>query len=344
MIDLSKLYVRRATIDDAEQLLNWKNEEAVRKFSIVSKNPILWGDHLAWLTARLNDKYTMLYVITDGERDYGDIRFDVFEDEIEVSIRIDKRFRYQGVGRTILRIVGDEVQKQSKKKLTAKIVQGNAPSRTIFVKNEFSIDGIRNGVYYLSRPVIRKVSAVLLKYKRDKELKAVEKDLRQYKFIDEVLVWDNSNGDNVINYGRYLMASQARNTAIYTQDDDCIIENLPEIFRRFDGTKLVNGMKAERMPFYRGKDTILGWGGFFMIDWAFVLQRYIKAYGKDFIFYRETDRIFTALIEVEKETVAAKVKDFPSAMAPFSLSLQSDHEAARALALQRCADISGVRV
>lgn len=185
------------------------------------------------------------------------------------------------------------------------------------------------------------VTACLLNYKRPKELTAIIESLQRLSFINEILVHDNSTGENVINYGRYVAARRASNPIIYTQDDDCIVQNVGAMYRSFDGSRLVNGMKRDRMPFYRGKDTMLGWGAFFRVEWIAVLDRYIARFGKDHLFYRETDRIFTALLEVPRLTVAAKVRDFPSANAPFSLSRQPDHESAKSQALERCRALLG---
>lgn len=184
-----------------------------------------------------------------------------------------------------------------------------------------------------------KVTAVLLRWKRHDELREIEAHLRTFPFIGEVIIWDNTRGENFINFGRYLAAAEAENETIYTQDDDCIIENVEELFNVYEShnrTKLVNGMKRERMAFYRGRDSMMGWGGFFERSWVSCLTGYVHKYGRDQVFYRETDRIFTSLLRVERVTMVADVRDFPSAMAGHSLSLQGDHENMKSIALHRC--------
>lgn len=191
---------------------------------------------------------------------------------------------------------------------------------------------------------MKKVTAVLLRWKRHKELEKIEAHLRTFPFIDEIIIWDNSNGQNVINYGRYLGAIDAKNETIYTQDDDCIIENVEELYENYvahEGLRLINGMKKERIPFYRGRDSMMGWGAFFERSWISCLELYVNKYGKDAVFYRETDRIFTSLLRVPRVTMIADVKDFPSAMAGHSLSLQRDHETMKALALYRAQLLRG---
>ena len=186
-----------------------------------------------------------------------------------------------------------------------------------------------------------KVSAVLLKYQRFEELDQIVENLRQYPFIDDIVIHDNSGKDNVKMYGRYFATRHAKHDLIYTQDDDCIVENLQELYDTFCKNlykTLVNGMKPERLQFYIGSDTLIGWGTFFDRRWLWCLKIYLEKYGMDSIFLRETDRIFSTLnrIEVGRVTVPAKIKDFPSSMSKQSLSLQAEHEQSRLIAVKRC--------
>lgn len=188
-----------------------------------------------------------------------------------------------------------------------------------------------------------KVSAILIKYQRIDELAKIIETLKQYPFIDEILIHDNTK-QNIKMYGRYYAVRRARNQMIYVQDDDCIVGNLNQIYNYFvkgKCTELVNGMKPERAPFYAGLDTLVGWGAFFNKDWIGVLDWYLDKYGMDQIFLRETDRIFTSLCRAvaPRVTVPAVIMDFPSAMSPNALSLQREHEQSRAEAVSRCKEI-----
>lgn len=329
------LNVRRATIDDAMDLLRWKNEADTRKFSIIAKDEIKVEDHLKWLSRILQDPNVRLYVIVKDSCPVGDIRFDI-SDEVEISVRIDKPYRNQGIGSWAVGNIGPMEMADIKKPFMAKIVEGNGASMRIFTKNGFTLTRHENGVSYLVRPYVRKVTAILTKYKRPKELEQIIANLKKYDFIDEIHICDNTK-DNLICYARYEQMRYARNDTIYIQDDDCIIEDITELYSHYNGTRLINGFKAERMHFYQGKDTILGWGAFLDRNWTYgPMARYIETYGKDYLLMREADRIFTALMNVAKMTVPVFVRDFPSAMATYALSLQRDHEQYKALALRRC--------
>jgi hypothetical protein len=182
-----------------------------------------------------------------------------------------------------------------------------------------------------------KISAVLINYNRPRELEEIKKHLSGYSFIDEIIVRDNA-ADNLISYGRYVAMREARNPIIYFQDDDCIIGNLQKLYDEFcnyHGQVFVNGMKAERMQFYNGPDSMCGWGAFLYKDWVWVLDLYIQKYGIDYVLMREADRIFTMLMRVPRRTIVADVKDFPSAMSPDALSLQLNHEDYKRIAIER---------
>ena len=77
------------------------------------------------------------------------------------------------------------------------------------------------------------VTACLITYKRPKNLSKIVEHLLKYEFIDEIIIQDNDKRENLRCYGRYTSAIKAKNDIIYTQDDDCIVYNLEEIYEKF---------------------------------------------------------------------------------------------------------------
>lgn len=177
------------------------------------------------------------------------------------------------------------------------------------------------------------VTAVLLKWQRPDELKQIEAHLKTMLYIDEVIVWDNTK-ENYINYGRYLGAIEAKNDIIYTQDDDCIVRNLPDLLSKWDGTQIVNLLKPSHIPLYINH-TMAGWGMLFNRHWAECLESYIDKYGEDYIFRRECDRIFSILSPVPFKTYEGDIVDFPSAYNHNALYQQSNHESSKHIAIER---------
>ncbi len=198
--------------------------------------------------------------------------------------------------------------------------------------NSAHFSAVRGRSEFLNDPHKEKVSAVLVKWKRTNELEQIVDHLRGIGFIDEIIVWDNT-AENRVCYSRYLAAiTKARNDTIYVQDDDCIVENIPEIYSTFDGGHLSNGIKPERVIEYanqRGQEpyiTLVGWGAFFKKDWVSCLDRYLEKYGEDDVLHREADRIFTYLLARHHNTIEARIRDLPSASGEMALYLEHDHK------------------
>lgn len=120
--------LRKVTLRDAKQLLEWKNEAETRRFSIVTHNKIKWKDHLRWLRQRLEREE--FYIITDGLKNYGDLRFE----EGEVSIRIARAERKKKIG-----VWAIKKAQTMYSQLTAKIVVGNIASLNLFMGRGFRI-------------------------------------------------------------------------------------------------------------------------------------------------------------------------------------------------------------
>ncbi len=175
------------------------------------------------------------------------------------------------------------------------------------------------------------VTAILLKYHRPDEIEVIKKRLESYDFIDEILVHDNTK-TNIMCYGRYVTAVKAKNSTIYVQDDDCIVD-VQKLYDHYDKTKMVNGMKEEALSAYMGKDSLVGWGAFFEKGWIEVFDKYISKYGEDDVLIRESDRIFTSYIP--RETYVIDVQDFPSAWSDDALWNQPEHLNFKQKALDR---------
>ena len=175
------------------------------------------------------------------------------------------------------------------------------------------------------------ITAVLTTFDRAEEVRQVEKHLRATGLFRDVLVWRNTHSDNRMVYGRYLAASQARTPLIYTQDDDCLVDNIAELIAAFDGEHLVSAMKPDAIARYeeqrrrRAQVTLLGWGSVFRREWISVLDRYISRYGVDELLLREADRVFTLLLDRPHHVVPAKIHEFTCARDPRALSMQKSH-------------------
>lgn len=104
-------------------------------------------------------------------------------------------------------------------------------------------------------------------------------------------------------YGRYLATAYATNELIYTQDDDCIVKNVPELYERFMSNKpgitagLADkpGSRHYEVEAHKTPWIALGWGAFFLKSSVGVLDKWKSKYGEDELLIRKADRIFTVL-------------------------------------------------
>lgn len=179
------------------------------------------------------------------------------------------------------------------------------------------------------------ITAVLTKFKRHNEVSAIKKHLERFSFIDEVLIRDNSS-ENLMSYGKYLLIPKAKNDTIYYQDDDCIVNNLEELVKEYDGTMVTN-IKGSHFGMYQGKDSMMGWGCIFDKKHVARLEDYTMKYGVDDILLREADRIFTCL--VPHRNILADVTDFPSCDAEYALYKQPNHQECKREAIRRACAI-----
>lgn len=195
----------------------------------------------------------------------------------------------------------------------------------------------------------KSVSACLLSWKRPHNIARIVARLRQCKFIDDILIWNNnpeitlvievkgvqiiSSDQNCVTYGRYLCAQQAKHSIIYTQDDDCLVHNISELYESFlaNPDRITHGLEPLHLlenasNFYgRAQMALVGWGAFFHKNWVDVLQIYKTQFGKDEILIRKADRIFSILLNRRHQSVLANITNLGGASGPEALSVLDDH-------------------
>ena len=186
-----------------------------------------------------------------------------------------------------------------------------------------------------------KATAVLLNYKRPDELKRIRIELeKQTDYIDEIIIWDNSKS-NIRMYGRYLCALEAKNETIYTQDDDCLVHNIPELFSLYNGTQIVNNMIEGHLKSHATMNhTLLGWGSLFNRSWIKYLNQYIRIYGMDDLFFSKTDRLFTGLFG-KWCSILGKIEQLPASGKSMAIHLQEGHKERCKAAMQKIDNLRG---
>ena len=166
---------------------------------------------------------------------------------------------------------------------------------------------------------------------RIEELGKIVARLIQVEEIDEIIIQRGDVGP----FRRY--EANTKNDIIYTQDDDCTTD-VEKVISRYDKDFVVCGMTEERRPLYeKTREKLVGWGAVFHKNKLEVLKKYIDKYGKDDIYKRESDRIFTYLNQCRMERVVPI--HFDSATSGNAMSLEPSHDNSRQEAVDRCKEI-----
>jgi RimJ/RimL family protein N-acetyltransferase len=129
------LFIRPAKIEDADNLLKWKNDPVMRKYSIVSNKAITKRSHIKWLEKNLDN----IFILNDGTGDIGDVRLD----EKYIAIKLAPEARGKGYGATA-------INHFKYPGVLAKIVDGNVASMKTFINCGFNViaHDIENDIGY----------------------------------------------------------------------------------------------------------------------------------------------------------------------------------------------------
>ncbi|ABF71277.1 pXl [Rhizobium phage 16-3] len=88
---------RKATINDAKMLFDWRNDPDTRAMSR-DTSELVWDNHVAWLSRRLEREDHGLYIAERGGEPVGTVRLD----HDEISYTVSPSHRRQGVGEAML--------------------------------------------------------------------------------------------------------------------------------------------------------------------------------------------------------------------------------------------------
>lgn len=125
---------RPATIEDAQMLLDWRNEPSTRSASR-NKDEISWPEHISWLSKTLAREDRKLLIVEHGDIPVGTARWDqLAEDKWEVSITVNPALRGQGLARGVLRAAEEVLEIKTPTQLVAAIHLDNAASRSLFAQ------------------------------------------------------------------------------------------------------------------------------------------------------------------------------------------------------------------
>lgn len=132
--DVEGRLLRPAAGEDAERLFSWRNDESVRAVSQYTE-PLVWEQHLDWLTRTLADAGRHLFVVEAGGTPVATVRWDrTVTWDFEVSVAVDPVHRNEGHAAAALELaerwLADTVTEVTR--VRAVIAETNEPSVRLF--------------------------------------------------------------------------------------------------------------------------------------------------------------------------------------------------------------------
>lgn len=107
-MNLERIEIRPATLDDMRFVWEINNDESVRS-QAVNQEPIPWDSHQLWFQNRLDSHESKLWILTVRDEDFGVVRFDLTEAVAEITIAVHPSHRGQGLGSRAIRLASEEI-------------------------------------------------------------------------------------------------------------------------------------------------------------------------------------------------------------------------------------------
>jgi RimJ/RimL family protein N-acetyltransferase len=149
--------LRFARDDDAERLLDWRNEADAVRFSVSGRH-VTGDDHARWFAARGHDPRVHLWIAEVDGTPVGQVRVDNETDGVGlVSVAVDPAHRRRGIGSEMLRAMAATVAAETTLRvLRALVHQDNVQSIRAFEKAGFLMTAANEGGFSVLESDVRK--------------------------------------------------------------------------------------------------------------------------------------------------------------------------------------------
>lgn len=137
------LQLRPAGMDDARNLMAWRNDPAARAASL-NAGAVEWDGHLRWLEGVLADRNRRLYIASRQGESLGTVRADFSGGAYELSWNVAPEHRGRGVGRRMLGALMMELEGPFR----AAVKKDNAASARIAEAAGMVLEKEQDGVLY----------------------------------------------------------------------------------------------------------------------------------------------------------------------------------------------------
>ncbi len=146
-----KIRLRPATIEDADILLQWRNDLQTRRASFNTEE-VTKEEHVSWLTKLLENPDRLLFIAEEDGVPVGTVRADLIDGAYELSWTVAPSSRGHGVGKTMVALAADLIASP----ILARIKAENKASARIAEFAGMKHDREVNGVLYYRRGALKK--------------------------------------------------------------------------------------------------------------------------------------------------------------------------------------------
>lgn len=131
--------LRRATIDDCDNVYLWRNHPETRRFSIDAE-PITYSEHHSWFDRSLCNPHRILLIAEKQSQPVGVLRYDLDAEVATVSLYLIPGLSGKGLGSAMIESGESWLRKTHPEiaKLRAVVLEANYPSKNLFQKCGFS--------------------------------------------------------------------------------------------------------------------------------------------------------------------------------------------------------------
>ena len=143
--------LRLATMNDADRLLEWRNDLETRKASHNTAE-VQRNEHISWLSQVLSNPNRRLYVAEENDTPIGTVRADCSDGGVwELSWTVSPSARGQGVAKRMVAALA----KQISEPIRAEVKTGNIASARIAEHAGMESERETDGVLHYKRPALR---------------------------------------------------------------------------------------------------------------------------------------------------------------------------------------------
>ncbi|MDO5154427.1 MAG: GNAT family N-acetyltransferase [Eubacteriales bacterium] len=154
---MKEICLRKATLQDAEQLHIWRNDPDVRKWSFHT-GEISLEEHMKWFLMSLERDDVEIFILEENGQAVGQIRLTYWYDELVIGYSIDRACRGRHLGQRLVELMevtlqrDDELRKDGEY-FVAYVQKDNIVSRRVFQVLGYAEEEQRKWIKYVKKMV-----------------------------------------------------------------------------------------------------------------------------------------------------------------------------------------------